>query len=245
MREIVVADIGGTYTRVARLKNGKILDYSKKETPKTRKEILEELLKNIIKCINKDTHKIGISCAGVIENGVIEVSPNLPLENFNLKNYLEKKLKLKVEIENDVNCLAIAEAKFGVRKKNFIVLTFGTGIGGGIIIDGKLYRGKGGAGELGHIIINNKKDFESLYKSSKSNREKLADYIGQGIASLYSVFDPEIIVLDGGMRKGVGENFINKIKYKTEKYMFLPRKPNIAWSKLEHPELLGAGLLFE
>ncbi len=264
--EVAVVDLGGTHLRTARVKNKRISDFTRKETSQNKDELLKDMVEGIGKCVNKNTRKIGVSCAGVIENGIVKISPNLPFNNFNLKKYLEKKFNKKVVIENDANCFALAEAKYGVKKKNFFILTLGTGIGGGIIIDGKLYKGRGSGGELGHIILNNKKDFEYLAssnalkrmigkesvkdfildKSSKTAKIKkeLADYVGQGIASLVSVFDPEIVVLGGGMRR-LGSGFLKDVRNNTKKYNFLPKTPEIKWSTLENPGLLGASLLFD
>ena len=61
-------------------------------------------------------------------------------------------------VENDANCVALSEARLGCKKKNFIVLTIGTGIGGGVIIDGRLYIGQGYAAELGHVVIKEGKE---------------------------------------------------------------------------------------
>ncbi|MCH8945640.1 MAG: ROK family protein [Nanoarchaeota archaeon] len=242
IKEVIVADIGGTHIRFARVKNNKIFDFIKKETPKNKKNILKEIAEYIKKYINKNTKAIGISCAGVIENNVIKISPNLPLKNVNLKKYLQPKFKKRIEIENDANCAALAEARFGIKKKNFFVLTLGTGIGGGIIINGELYKGKNSAGEFGNMIINQRKSFEYHYKKSKNNKEKLTDILGQGIASLISVLDPEEIVLAGGM-KNLGKPFLNNIKKETGKYIPQNRIPKIMWSKIKHPSLLGANLL--
>ncbi len=265
-KEVVAIDLGGTHLRIARVKNGRIINFIRKETSQNKTKLLREIVEGIEKCIEKNVKRIGVSCAGVMENGIVKVSPNLPLKNFNLKKYLENKFKKKVIIENDANCVALAEAKYGVKKNNFFILTLGTGIGGGIIIDGKLYKGRGSGGELGHIILNNKKDFEYwasskalkrilktdsikqfiLDKSSKTSKIKreLADYVGQGIASLVSVFDPEIVVLGGGMRR-LGSEFMKDVKTQTKKYNFLPKTPEIKWSTLENPGILGASLLFD
>ena len=242
IKEIIVMDIGGTHIRFARVKNNKISDFIKKDTPKNKNKLLKELVNGIKNYVNKNTKGIGIACAGVIENGAVKTSPNLPIENFNLKKYLQPKLKKRLKIENDANCAALAEARFGIKKKNFFVLTLGTGIGGGIIINGNLYKGEYGAGELGHIIIDNGKDFEYHYKKSKKSMAKMSNYIGQGIASLISILDPEEIVLAGGM-KNLGKPFLNNIKKETGKYIPKNRIPKIMWSKIKHPSLLGANLL--
>ena len=244
-KEMIVADMGGTHMRFALLKNHKVSDFIEKNTPKTKEKILSLLSGEIKELIDKNGKmKIGIACAGVIDKDVIRVSPNLPLKNFNIKEYIENKFKADVKIENDANCVALAEAKFGVRKKNFFILTLGTGIGGGIIIDGKLYKGLGSGGELGHIILNKGKDFEYHFKRAKSNIEKMSQVAGQGIASLISVFDPEVVVISGGFTN-LGNPFLSKIKNQAKKYNFLHRMPEIKSSEIENPGLIGAGLLFD
>jgi len=277
MKEVVAVDLGGTYLRFAHVRNNKILNFSRKETPKSKDMILQELVKGIKDYMNKNVKGIGISIAGPLKDGIIKNSPNLPLKNFDLKKYLQKFYRVKIEVENDANCAALAEASFGVKKKNFFILTLGTGVGGGIIINGELYKGKGYGGELGHIILHNKKDLEYFaganatrrfikkhYKKksvnrdlikkilhensskSKKNRDEIADYVGQGIASLTQVLDPEIVVLAGGMRN-LGNSFLNQIKQKAKKYSntLLLKAPEIKWSKLKHPELIGVSTLID
>jgi len=244
-KEVIVADIGGTHIRFARIKNNKIFDFIKKETPKNKNKLLKELVNGIKNYVNKNTKGIGISCAGVIEKGVVKASPNLPIENFNLKKYLQTKFKKRFEIENDANCAALAEARFGIKRKNFLVITFGTGVGGGIIINGELYKGKSGAGEFGNMIIHQGKSLEYHYKKSKNNKERLADILGQGIVSLISVLDPEEIVLTGGLKRYTGANFLNNIKKEIRKYVLQNRIPKIMWSKIKHPSLIGASLLVD
>lgn len=245
MKKVVTVDLGGTHIRTARVENNKIVKYIKKNTPKNKKGILNELCKSIDECLTKGVKGIGISYAGHVEGDSIKISPNIPLKGVDLKKFLQKKYKMKIVIENDANCAAIAEIKFGIKKKNFFVLTIGTGIGGGIVVDGKLFKGANCGGELGHMILHNKKDFEYHYKKSKNNKEKLADILGQGIASLISIFDPEIVILSGGLKRHVGPDFIKHIKKKAEKYMFLHRSPNIVWTKLKHPETMGASTLID
>ena len=209
---------------------------------------------SISKLITNDVKGIGVGSPGPLENGIIKNPPNLPFRNFNLKKYLQDKFRKKVVIENDAKCVALAESKLGCKKKNFIILTLGTGIGGGVIINNQLYKGQGCAGELGHIILDNGKDFESLWKEKgkqikelfeKNDKKKLnrvAMYLGQGIGSLINIFDPEIIVIAGGVREN-GNKFLDMIKRNVKKYQIIPRNIEIKFSKLEHPGVLGAGLL--
>jgi glucokinase len=103
----------------------------------------------------------GIGSAGLVDRGVVRNSPNLPgwQGAVPLKRLLEKRLfkhRLQITIENDANAFVVAEQRLGAAKglDNVIGLTLGTGVGGGIIINGRLYRGaSGGAGELGHMAI--------------------------------------------------------------------------------------------
>jgi len=276
----IAIDLGGTHLRVAVLKNNKIIKFVKNNTPLEKNYLLRLMEKNIsefIKEYGKSNIKgIGISSAGMISKGVIKISPNLPLKNFNLKKIIQKKFKLKVEVENDANCFALAELKLGLGKgkKNFVLITLGTGIGGGIILNGQLYKGfdgEGYASELGHFILNNGKDFENfaggkavkklskkyckkvcmvseLTKNNDKNSKKILDeitsYLGQGIASLINILDPEVIILAGGFKEA-GDKLLKMIKEQTKKYTIIPRKTTIVWTKLEHEGILGASLLID
>ena len=162
MTKVIAVDLGGTNLRVSLVQNNKIIKYMKDKTPKTQKELENLLFKNIEHLMEKDVKGIGIASAGPLEKGIIKNPPNLPLRNYNIKAALEKRFKKKVEVCNDAHSVAFAELKLGVKKKNFIVLTIGTGVGGGIIIDGKLYEGQGYGGEMGHIILHDGKSFEKL-----------------------------------------------------------------------------------
>ncbi len=92
-----------------------------------------------------------------MKKGTVENPPNFPgWEKVNLGKLIEKEFNKKVYVENDANAAAIGELIFGVGKKydSFIMVTLGTGVGGGIIIDKKIYRGEfGAAGEIGHVTI--------------------------------------------------------------------------------------------
>jgi len=265
MVKIIAFDIGGTSMRAALVQNKKILKYKKINTPKTKKDFLLAAEKLTKELITKDTIGIGIGIAGTVRKGIIENAPNLTIKNFNIKKHFEKKFKIKTEVENDANCVAIAEAKMGCKKKNFIVITLGTGIGGGIIINERLYRGAGYASEFGHTWINGKEWEDSWKKTKRKIKEKYkteylskvaklkdkkakkivneaADYLGQGIASLTNSFDPEIIILAGGVKESK-EEFLSPIKKALKKYSFFKKPTKISWSKLKHPGILGASLL--
>lgn len=119
-------------------------------------KVIEELIE---KAGGKENIKgIGAGVPGIInmEKGEVVFSPNLPWKNYNLKEEIEKKYEIKVTIGNDVNVGIVGEWKYGagIGKKNIIGIFMGTGIGGGIVINDKLYEGSiGAAGEIGHICI--------------------------------------------------------------------------------------------
>lgn len=104
-----------------------------------------------------DFSRIGISCGGPLDNkkGIIISPPNLPqFKDIKVVDYLKDKYGGYVRLENDADACAFAEWKYGAGQgsQNMIFLTFGTGIGAGLILDGKLYSGtNGNAGEIGHV----------------------------------------------------------------------------------------------
>ena len=106
-----------------------------------------------------DFSHIGISCGGPLDNkrGVIISPPNLPtFRNIEVVDYLNKKYNGFVRLENDADACAFAEWKYGAGRgsQNMVFLTFGTGLGAGLILGGKLYTGaNGNAGEVGHIRL--------------------------------------------------------------------------------------------
>ena len=102
---------------------------------------------------------IGISCGGPLDSkrGIIQCPPNLPgWDDVHICDILKEKYGCKVVLENDANACGVAEWKFGAAKgcRNVIFLTFGTGLGAGLILDGKLYSGTNDmAGEVGHVRL--------------------------------------------------------------------------------------------
>lgn len=101
---------------------------------------------------------VGLACAGTIdsERGMVIDSPNLPLEEEPLAPRLEQALGIRVVLENDVNAAVEAEASVGVAAglRDVVMITLGTGVGGGLWLDGHVYRGaNGGAAELGHMVV--------------------------------------------------------------------------------------------
>ena len=269
--KIIAVDLGGTHLRIAVVQNRKILKYWKEKTPKSSVGIKRRIFELVDNFMSDDVKGIAVASPGPLKDGTIKNPPNLPLRNYNLKKALEDKFKVSAVVKNDADCVAFAELTLGHKKRNFVLLTLGTGIGGGVVIDGKLYRGDGYAGELGHIILDDGKDFESLAASkrleevtrkvfgepklfhdlmkmkdarAKKVLDEFIEYYGQGIASLIHCFDPEAVILAGGIGE-CGEGFLRMIRKHAVKYFQFPKKTPILWTKLKHPGVLGASLYFE
>lgn len=119
------------------------------------------LIDRLVKSVNAKLSNfvgIGIGCPGMIDsaNGKVVFAGNLKLRDFPLAKIVSEKTGLSVKITNDANAAAYGEAKFGAGKQysDSILITLGTGVGGGIVIDGKLFEGNKSAGtEVGHMVI--------------------------------------------------------------------------------------------
>ena len=159
-------DLGGTNIAVGLVdENGKILHQDSTPTLATRPA--EEIVKDMCDTCKKvvadagytldDVEAIGVGCPGTVDNtsGIIAYSNNLPMVQFPMREIIQKHIDKPVNLENDANAAAFGEYIInGNGASNFIFITLGTGIGGGVIIDGKIYRGFNCAGaELGHTTI--------------------------------------------------------------------------------------------
>ncbi|OGN98428.1 MAG: hypothetical protein A2Y58_02435 [Chloroflexi bacterium RBG_13_51_52] len=277
LKSVVAVDIGGTKIMVALFsEDGKIL--AKKTIPTLANEgadaIVERLYSTIKEVLEsksislREIDAICIACAGSIDTkkGVVETpSPHLPgWAGLPLADIIRDKTGVVTYIINDASAAALGEQRYGVGKdvRNLVLLTLGTGIGGGIIIDGQLYLGaRGAAGELGHMTVEahgpgcgcgnigcleilasgtaieddaisrlrrgeksilvtmSEGDFDrittqmvgkaaqSLDKLSQDVIARAAYYLGVGMVNIVNVFDPEMVVIGGGI-SGLGEMII-------------------------------------
>jgi predicted NBD/HSP70 family sugar kinase len=203
-------------------------------------------------------------------------SPNISfLDGQPMKNLLEEKFKVPVCLEHDVHCFLLAEKEIGLAKdfKNVFYLTLGTGIGGAFMVDGKIqYGAHGAAGEAGHMIVDaingldleelasNKfivkslgvGSIEALKRAQKGDNKaievfkSLGHNLGAGIANIINIFDPEAIILSGGISEA-REFILTSVLGGIEKYAISPEAKNtkILFSKLGNfGGALGAAMLF-
>lgn len=157
-------DIGGTKCAVCigHEVDGKLQICDKRSIPTDHSVPPYEMIDRMCALAEEMTDQIdciGISCGGPLNSktGVIQSPPNLPgWDNVAIVSYLEKKYKCKAYLQNDANACAVAEWKYGAGQgcENMIFLTFGTGLGAGLILNGKLYVGASDmAGECGHLRL--------------------------------------------------------------------------------------------
>ena len=164
---IFAADLGGTHLRAATVdRNGKIRFRFKQNTPHTpdAAAIVDAIVTAVRECEKQGDGGDEISAVSLVvpgtvkvEDGAVVTAPNLPcLDGFRLAAALTEQLHLPAFLENDANAAAVGEMWQGaaVGCKTIICVTLGTGVGGGIILDGKLWRGvDGAAAEIGHMCV--------------------------------------------------------------------------------------------
>ncbi len=158
-------DIGGTKcaVTVADADNGEIHIIKKEKCPTQLGIAPEKMIEKLIfladGILEVKPEAIGISCGGPLDSkrGIILSPPNLPgWDNVEIVKQIESHYGIKPKLQNDANACAVAEWKFGAGKgyDNIVFLTFGTGLGAGLILDGRLYSGANdNAGEVGHIRL--------------------------------------------------------------------------------------------
>lgn len=158
-------DVGGTKCAAitAEVTDGNISILKKSVTPTDLSVRPEKMIEKMIEMadaiLTENPDAIGVSCGGPLDStqGVILGPPNLPGWDYvPITELLNKKYGVPVKLQNDANACALAEWKFGAGRgsRNMMFMTFGTGLGAGLIINGALYEGtNGNAGELGHIRL--------------------------------------------------------------------------------------------
>ncbi len=265
---ILGVDLGGSKILTAVVKSrGEMLSSDESTTPATegREVVIQSILDSAhsalgqANCTISEISAIGIAAPGISnpEAGILFTSPNLPgWRNVLLRDIIQNKLGKRAFLINDANAAALGEFCFGAARgiRNFIYITLSTGIGGGIVIDGKIYTGAiGTAGEVGHMTIDDKgpicncgnrgcwemlasgtalarearhrikegirtsileyaggdmeKVTAQVIHSAAEQGDSLAKklisrtgyYVGVGLANLINIFNPELIVIGGGL----------------------------------------------
>ncbi len=267
----ILAAVGNTDGTVfSRIEKKTAINIGRQGLLKQLFEIGEEALKT---AGNLKITSIGIICAGLIDQkkGIVITSPNIPsVKGLNLVGELSTHFKVPAHIENDAAGAAIAEKQFGLAKEaeNFAYIPLSTGIGAGLFVNGKIYRGSHGlAGEIGHTVIladgplcscgrngcfeaiasgsavarYAKEEYRLLKKNSRKSEftenmdarsvlrlwengnveagvivDRIIYYIAIGIVNLACIFDPELILIGGGM-SNAGEAFIDRIRETVKK----------------------------
>jgi glucokinase len=163
MKELIGVDVGGTLLRAARFDHDLNL-LERTEQPSLSHEgtgpVLErlyEVIRQVMPEDPKDLAGIGLALPGPIdaEAGVLIAPPNIPLPNSPIRDLVQKAVGGKVFIGNDADLAGLAEHQMGAGRgvRHLVYLTVSTGIGAGIIIDGKPYSGHGQGAEVGHMIV--------------------------------------------------------------------------------------------
>lgn len=194
----ICLDIGGTKVLGAIFNSKKEIVYRLKKKTKSAGDSSQNIEDLIISVVDemivgaeinqKQVVAIAAGAPGVInqEEGIVLFSPNLPWRNYNIKKPIEEKFGVPFYIGNDVNVGVLGEYKYGAGKgyKNVVGLFVGTGMGGGLILDGKLYTGHQFKGaELGHMVLNSEGPRCNCGQrgclEAFSSKQGISDYIRQ------------------------------------------------------------------
>ncbi len=272
---IIGVDIGGTSISAGRFINKKRTNYCQEETGAMRSvdEILSSLIRVIDNVKTENTSAIGVGVPGYIDKktGEIKLINNIPaFQGLKLKHFVEKHYNIPVFVDNDANCFALGIYHFDNHDKceNIIGLTLGTGLGGGIVINGKLHSGiYGGAGEFGgipYLDMNfenycGSKFFDLKYQTSGKDLfsaanagEKKAlsifnefgEHLGNLILHIMYSYSPEKVVIGGSIAKAA-DFFIDNLRKTIDKFPLdiIKEKFMVETATLQFPEIHGAAAL--
>jgi glucokinase len=269
-------DLGGTNIR-AGIRSGDTITGHRQVALRDKESLDNTLqqLKDLIRpLVSKEIESIGVAAPSVVdaEQGIVYDVVNIPSwKRVELKAILEAEFNLPVAVENDANCFALGEYRHGKAKglRNVVGVTLGTGVGSGLILDGKIYRGSnGGAGEVGYLNYRNK-DFEfyggsfffdevhgtnavDVYNEAVAGKpnalriwEVYGMHIGNLVKSLVYAYDPDAIVFGGSITKAF-DFFEPSLRETIASNFHFPRsmeRLRILRSENEHITLLGASSL--
>lgn len=249
---VIGIDIGGTKILGIVFNGKKIVDKLEIVTPKTRPEFERNLLKLAdYLSANRKITGIGIASAGQVnpKAGSVIISGNIKFKGeVNLVKLFKSRFRVPVKIDNDANAFTLAEMYLGHGRKlrNFLGLILGTGMGGGIVIDRKNYRGQDhSGGEFGHLVFND--EFaERKYQILRDKRDFAAAgrVIGKVLASLTNVFAPDAIIIGGGYGHNEAKKYLASAKAEMKKLLlFKSSKTKILITQIKNAGAVGAALL--
>ena len=211
----------------------------KTNVPRPESDICDSMAEVAVKACEKagitmdEVESIGIGVPGAVnpKTGVIEYSANLHFHNWEVSKMMNERLGKKVLIENDANAAALGEYLAGSAKgaKNAIAITLGTGVGGGIIINGKIYSGskekilsekldysfmlnKICGGDINKV--NGKTAFDAMEAGDNDAKEVLDEYFGYlatGLVNIINIFQPDVLCIGGGI-SNQGENLLRPLR---------------------------------
>ena len=160
MTEVIGLDLGGTKIAVARLTGTELSESLIKPTDRSSQEaLINQLVDMVGQCRQDRLDGVGLGAPSVVEfeTGRVVSSANVPLADVPLREVLGDRLGVPVFVDNDATVAALAEAhddNLRMVARDLVMITVGTGVGGGLVLGGRIYRGAtGGAGELGHTIV--------------------------------------------------------------------------------------------
>jgi glucokinase len=270
---LVGVDLGGTNVRAGLVQNGRIIAFeARPHPPKADAEaIIEEICQTIAKVLRPDVRGIGVGVPTLVNKGIVYSPNNIPSwKVVPLQKILERRFHLPVVLNNDAKCFALGELHYGAGRgfQNLVGLIVGTGLGAGVILNGKLYSGSnGGAGEIGSIAYK-EKNFEhycsgrffqrefgldggTLFaRAKKGDRKAQAMFAAFGddfanvIMALLYAYDPEIIVLGGSVSKAY-PYFEKRMREKLKSFHFQNtlKRLKIAQSRKANIAVLAAASL--
>lgn len=274
--KIVGVDIGGTKINVGRVEGNSIAQKYLVKTPALEDEstVLNAIVTAVRKVLTNDVKAIGIGVPGMVDtkNGIVFQVQNIPSwKEVHIKEYLEKEFGIAVFVNNDANCFAAGENRFGKAKdyQNFVGITLGTGLGAGIIIDNSLHNGVGaGAGELGYLPYKDgifehycSSQFFSkfhhttgleVYEAIQQGDEKAQEimdefgfHLGELIKRACYVLAPEAVVFGGSISKAF-KTFEKSMKANISTFPFASviEGLNVFPSNLDDISVLGAAALY-
>ncbi len=231
--KLIGIDLGGTKVNVGRIENGKIVDKKYRIIPADSDDqwdVINLVIKTVKELLVDGIDGIGIGIPSIVDRqkGIVYDVQNIKAwKEVHLKEILEKEFQIPVYLDNDANCFALGEYRFGAGKdsKSIVGLTIGTGMGAGIINDGYLLKdANGGAGEFG-LIPYLDADYErycsgQFFKNNFDiNGEELANraingdilaneafnqfgkHLGNAIKMIMYAIDPEKIIIGGSVAK--------------------------------------------